>query len=432
MRKLLNADLFMENPENYIRGEKISNIVPNNSYYVEHSIYFADTLSVFEDISKTKRLVLGLDYEYNILDFIASEQSTKDCYRAIVFLKSFPAVYIDYHSYGDFVSADIFNKFLNNVDDVVQTSQEVSTKVDTLVKSLAEHINATTAHAATESIVNNSIALRTASGTLKASDAQDDNDLTTFAQTKNQISDAKSEMTAKLKEAKDELTHQCNTKIEELIDNAPDALNTLKELADALTENKDGITAINAALANRYTKQETDEKFVQQEAGKGLSSNDYTTEEKQKLASIILQSNGQFGTDIIIKILQNGYIQWPGMPTPEEAGLNFPGYRWAEVNYNGAFFRAKGKDALPFDGGEQGDAIRDITGFFAHGFGLGTGNFDLTAGGCFSVDPEAFLGANNGTLPSGSIMFDASNVVPTAKENRPRNKTIIIWKLEKI
>ncbi|WP_255805684.1 hypothetical protein [Treponema putidum] len=61
-----------------------------------------------------------------------------------------------------------------------------------------------------------------------------------------------------LKKVKEEIKN----KIEELIDNAPDALNTLKELADALTENKDGITAINAALANRYTKQEMDEKFV--------------------------------------------------------------------------------------------------------------------------------------------------------------------------
>nr|DAE77476.1 MAG TPA: hypothetical protein [Bacteriophage sp.] len=260
MNKFLNADLFMEYPENYIRGEKISNIVPNNPYYVEHSIYFAESLSVFEDISKTKRLVLGLDYEYNILDSIASEQSNKDCYRAILFLKSFSHVYIDYHSYGDLVTAEVLNKILNNVDNVLQVSEDVSSKVVVLSKKMTEHISETTAHAATESVVNNSIALRTDSGTLKASAAQNDDDLTTFAQTKTQITDAKSEMSAKLKEAKDELTHQFNTKIEDLIDNAPDALNTLKELADALTENKDGITAINAALANRYTKQETDER----------------------------------------------------------------------------------------------------------------------------------------------------------------------------
>ena len=262
MSKLLNADIFMENPENYIRGEKISNIVPNNPCYVEHSIYFAETLSVFEDISKTKRLVLGIDYEYNILDSIASEQSNKDCYRAILFLKSFSDVYVDYHSYGDFVSADAFNKFLDNIDEVLQTSQEISEKVEILSKKMTEHINETTAHAATESVVNNSIALRSDSGTWQALDAQSAVDLSTFAQNKNHISYARREMSAKLKEAKDELTHQINMKIEELIDNAPDALNTLKELADALTENKDGITAINIALANRYTKQETDEKFV--------------------------------------------------------------------------------------------------------------------------------------------------------------------------
>lgn len=334
MNKFLNADLFMENPENYIRGEKISNIVPNNPYYVEHSIYFAESLSVFEDISKTKRLVLGLDYEYNILDSIASEQSNKDCYRAILFLKSFPDVYIDYHSYGDFVSADAFNKFLDNVDEILQTSQEISGKVENLSKKMAKHINETTAHAATESIVNNSIALRTDSGTLKASDAQNDNDLTTFAQTKNQISNAKREMSAKLKEAKNELTHQFNTKIEELIDNAPDALNTLKELADALTENKDGITAVNAALANRYTKQETDEKIKNTVEGAFSGDNDI----------LLKKVNEKF-----IEHYQKGYLQMPGMPSPlEDTSMHYAGYSWHEVNYDGNFFRAKGRNAKAF------------------------------------------------------------------------------------
>lgn len=334
MNKFLNADLFMENPENYIRGEKISNIVPNNPYYVEHSIYFAESLSVFEDISKTKRLVLGLDYEYNILDSIASEQSNKDCYRAILFLKSFPGVYIDYHSYGDFVSADAFNKFLDNVDEILQTSQEISGKVENLSKKMVKHINETTAHAATESIVNNSIALRTDSGTLKASDAQNDNDLTTFAQTKNQISNAKREMSAKLKEAKNELTHQFNTKIEELIDNAPDALNTLKELADALTENKDGITAVNAALANRYTKQETDEKIKNTVEGAFSGDNDI----------LLKKVNEKF-----IEHYQKGYLQMPGMPSPlEDTSMHYAGYSWHEVNYDGNFFRAKGRNAKAF------------------------------------------------------------------------------------
>ena len=114
------------------------------------------------------------------------------------------------------------------------------------------------------------------------------------------------------------------------------------------------------------------------------------------------------------------------MPTPEAAGLNFPGYRWAEVDYNGAFFRAKGSGALPFDGGEQYDAIRDIVGVFAQGA-------SFYAEGCFSTEQTASLGYDSGgTSPSGFINFNASEVVPTADENRPRNRTIVIWQLQKI
>ena len=434
MSKLLNADLFMENPENYIRGEKISNIVPNNPYYVEHSIYFAETLSVFEDISKTKRLVLGLDYEFNILDSIASEQSNKDCYRAILFLKSFPAVYIDYHSYGDFVSADAFNKFLDNVDEVLQTSKEISGRVENLSKKMTEHISETTAHAATESVVNNSIALRTDSGTLKASDAQNDDDLTTFAQTKTQISDAKSEMSAKLKETKDELIHQINTKIEELIDNAPDALNTLKELADALTENKDGITAINAAIANRYTKEETDEKIKNTIEGAFSGGNDI----------LLKKVNEKF-----IEHYQKGYLQMPGMPSPlEDTSMHYEGYSWYEVNYDGNFFRAKGRNAKMFSSKkltkeqikngnyifqdeEQEDAIRNIKG---GDILIAKWWCSNSVVGCLKTEKRySYYGPVGDEFDTSDtfLSFDASRVVPTAEENRPRNLTFIYWILVK-
>ncbi|WP_428769286.1 hypothetical protein V1L52_10020 [Treponema sp. HNW] len=53
-----------------------------------------------------------------------------------------------------------------------------------------------------------------------------------------------------------------NARITALIDNAPEELDTLNELAAALKNNQSGIAAINTALTNRYTKQESDEKFV--------------------------------------------------------------------------------------------------------------------------------------------------------------------------
>jgi len=112
------------------------------------------------------------------------------------------------------------------------------------------------------------------------------------------------------------------------------------------------------------------------------------------------------------------------MPKPETV-FYFKGYRWAEVNYDGCFFRAKGKGANPFDGDEQGDAIRNITGYFVKGH-------PLTVGGCFSAIQTDLMGAGIGGLVSGTVSFNASKVVPTAEENRTRNRTFIIWKLEKI
>lgn len=137
-----------------------------------------------------------------------------------------------------------------------------------------------------------------------------------------------------------------------------------------------------------------------------------------------LNSAKSYTDSLLIKIFQNGYIQWPGMPTPDTL-FSFEGYRWAEVNYDGCFFRAKGKDAEAFDGDEQGDAIRNITGSF-----LQFPSFP--ADGCFTVAQTGTSASYNTGAGSGVIYFDASKVVPTAEENRPRNKTFIIWKLEKI
>lgn len=133
--------------------------------------------------------------------------------------------------------------------------------------------------------------------------------------------------------------------------------------------------------------------------------------------------------DLLIKIFQNGYIQWPGMPMPDTI-FAFEGYRWAEVNYDGCFFRAKGKDANPFNGGEQGDAIRNIKGLVGIEGGVNpSGPFYIESPSHKNV--EAWNTAAQ-EYTTESTCFDASRIVPTAEENRTRNRTFIIWKLEKI
>ena len=71
----------------------------------------------------------------------------------------------------------------------------------------------------------------------------------------------------------------------EILGGAGDNINTLKKVYDALSGNTGG----EIDLTNYYTKAETDSKVsgkVDKITGKGLSTNDYTTTEKSKLASL--------------------------------------------------------------------------------------------------------------------------------------------------
>ena len=143
-----------------------------------------------------------------------------------------------------------------------------------------------------------------------------------------------------------------------------------------------------------------------------------------------LNSAKNYTDSLLIKIFQNGYIQWPWMPKPETV-FYFKGYRWAEVNYDGCFFRAKGKGANPFNGEEQGDAIRNISGYFE--IYTYDGYYNYADGRLFNIkrgrgQGESYKYAGNNVR----VDLDAANIVPTAEENRTRNRTFIIWQLKKI
>lgn len=67
-----------------------------------------------------------------------------------------------------------------------------------------------------------------------------------------------------------------DTKIAALVDSAPTTLDTLAEIATAIQENETVVEALNSAIGNKVDKV----------SGKGLSTNDYTTTEKNKLSGI--------------------------------------------------------------------------------------------------------------------------------------------------
>ena len=72
-----------------------------------------------------------------------------------------------------------------------------------------------------------------------------------------------------------------DTKVAELVDTAPETLNTLNELAAALGDDPNFATTLAAQIGNKIDKVD----------GMGLSSNDYTIEDKNKLAGIEAEAN---------------------------------------------------------------------------------------------------------------------------------------------
>lgn len=148
-----------------------------------------------------------------------------------------------------------------------------------------------------------------------------------------------------------------------------------------------------------------------------------------------------------IEHYEKGYFQMPGMPSPlEDTSMHYEGYSWYEVNYDGNFFRTKGRNAKAFSAkkltkeniengtyifqdDEQGDAIRDISGGNRQACGY-TAKAD-----CFGAVEVIDINAGNYYTKSSSgkngWQLNLSNVVPIAEENRSRNLTFTFWVLLK-
>ena len=200
--------------------------------------------------------------------------------------------------------------------------------------------------------------------------------------------------------------------------------------------------------ANAYVSSQIDEK-IETKISKAMAG-----EEDVFLAKVdtkILKASEKERNDVskkFISLYKNGYIQWPGMPSPlEDTSLHFEGYSWYEVNYDGNFFRAKGRNAKAFsakrltkeqikDGAyvfqddEQGDAIRRLF-------------TKITAVMSFYKDIQGqeyqppwnmdfgWGGTGRDKLWGVNIRRDVENPGETAEENRSRNLTFTIWVLVK-
>lgn len=263
---------------------------------------------------------------------------------------------------------------------------------------------------------------------------------TVIAQVKQ---DAKEYIASELAAQKDKLEKAIETAKIALHNSAIEADTTLRQAAEAKKQELASlITAAENTIETKLTlaNQQINDKIQKTVQEQFEAAADTTV--KAKINTAI--------NETLIKIFQNGYIQWPGMKSPlEDTSLHFEGYSWYEVNYDGNFFRAKGRNAKAFSSkkltieqirngdyifqdDEQGDSIRNIQGTVF----LNAASTVFRASGVFSKNnnntgTHADWGWVGDQKPFDRLIFNLEGVVPTAEENRSRNLTFIVWTLVK-
>ena len=204
--------------------------------------------------------------------------------------------------------------------------------------------------------------------------------------------------------AKTWIINEITTKIAGIVAEAPEDLDTLKEISDWISTHKDSASAMNS----------------------NIIKNQSDINELNNKLSNIEQTNFKAIFDLV-RPIGDTYVQYPQQASPNELWGAFS--TWQVVNYDGAFFRAEGTNAQAFI--EKTDNLTKQTEL--------VGSFTLTGGnhrhtfhgsddwqGGTGVDTEGngqYSGITYYTDYSGNLTFSR-----TAVENRPANYTYRIWK----
>ncbi|HAW5593757.1 TPA: phage tail protein, partial [Escherichia coli] len=202
-----------------------------------------------------------------------------------------------------------------------------------------------------------------------------------------------------------------------MVGSAPAALDTLNELAAALGNDPNFATTMLNALA-----------------GKQPLDNTLTHLSGKDVAGLLAYLGLGEGSALPVGVP----VPWPSA-TPPTGWLKCNGAAFSAEEYpelakvyptnklpdlRGEFIRGwddgRGVDAGRQLLSSQGDAIRNIEGFADGGIGM---SFDAIRGAFYDAGTRSARMPNNTTTidKTDDLGFDASRVVPTANENRPRN-----------
>lgn len=226
-----------------------------------------------------------------------------------------------------------------------------------------------------------------------------------------------------------------DAKIADLINGAPSTLDTLGEIADAMERGQTVVEALNAAIGTKVDKV----------SGKGLSTNDFTAEEKSKLAGIAANANNYSlplaasasRGGVKIGYSQNGK-NYPVQLSSEKMYVNVP---WVDTTYPFFSKRIDASFSTSFRTETKGNAstgdyisnIRtDSSGVSyapQYGAGLAWGSFDTH--GYLNVNylsAHAYLGSGNADKLNWikELAFTDSNVASSTKASQDSDGNNIV------
>ena len=318
--KVMNKDETGTSPANKVTGEELT-VTKGTPQKLAHSIFFQDGFYIYEQPNDRANTLLrrGVDFDFTSEDTIATEISNKNCWKEIIVYKDVATVYLDYQVYGDFVTAEFINAVKAQTGNTTERIEEFNRSLDAASKELETHKAETAPHGANADVIAKSLALRTATGTLKAAKATENDELVNLELLNEMERKANDELTKAFQTVDNELaeiirarkpaisidnfelqeeaergkalnkrvnetaayhnalrnergslavpeavsdaeavnkkqleTH-VSEKIAELVGGAPETLNTLKEIADALKGDAGIVDTLTQQIANAKT-----------------------------------------------------------------------------------------------------------------------------------------------------------------------------------
>ena len=213
--------------------------------------------------------------------------------------------------------------------------------------------------------------------------------------------------------AKTWIVNEITAKIAEIVAEAPEDLDTLKEIADWISTHEDSASAMNT----------------------NIKKNQSDINELNNKLSSIEQTNFKAIFDLV-RPIGDTYVQYPQQVSPNELWGAFS--TWQVINYDGAFFRAEGTNANAFikktdNLVKQGEGLPNIMGSIPGCYFRGSSS--MTFKGVFSTTSfrsTEFAGYKSlYGRETEHIMFDASSsnsIYGKSIHVTPENYTIRIWK----